>query len=89
MASNDKSIEYLLGLKRERDKDKRKITELEKIDQEEGISDPLQIGNCAIVGSNGTRIAIAIRAFASAPPKIRRSWKRTYINAIIIGMNIK
>ena len=64
-------------------------TEFEKINHEAGIRDLPHNGNCDIAGARGTSIAIAISAFASAPPKIRRSWKRTYTRAIIIGMKMR
>ena len=62
------------------------MIELENIIHEKGIIE-LNNGNPYIDGSRGTRIARDMIAFASAPTKINRSWKKTYIRAIIIGMN--
>lgn len=67
---------------------KNSNTELESITHEKGIKE-LNRGNSNIDGSNGTSIASAIIAFASAPPKISRNWKKIYMRAIMIGMKIR
>ena len=62
---------------------RNKIIELANIDQENGIREPFQIGICDIAGSSGASIAIAIRAFASAPPKSSLSWNKIYTKPYI------
>lgn len=79
----------MLKIKRLNGMNRNKIIELANIDHEKGIRDPFQIGSCDIAGSNGTSIAIAIRAFASAPPKRSLSWNKRYTKPIMIGIKIK
>jgi hypothetical protein len=47
---------------------RKRMRELKNMMNENGMRNVFQRGNCKIIGSKGTSMAIAISALASAPP---------------------